>query len=129
MYWDISKSMTFHKREIPLNVDDLLRLLDSYQPENEYQALMEALPFHEPKRARNSINEVQEIVIDCIEILLEKDRYIINAVNYEQVSYQTLGMRLGISATHAWRLKQIAYQHLAEVLIVDGRISRLLRYE
>lgn len=129
MYIEISSSVAYNKREMPLDIDLLMTLLQNYEPENEYQALMEALPHHEPRTPKSDINEISEIVIDCIDVLLDKDKYIIEAVNYEQVSYQTLGKRLGVSATHAWRLKQIAYRHLAEVLVIDGRISKMLRYD
>jgi DNA-directed RNA polymerase specialized sigma24 family protein len=130
MYWIFSESMSFNNsREIPLDIDNLMSLLGSYEPENEYQALMECLPHEEALMSKDIINETREIVLDCVDMLLDNDKYIVNAINYEQVSYLTLGERLGVSATHAWRLKQIAYRHLAEVLVIDGRISKMLRYD
>lgn len=127
MRWQISKSMEYNKREIPIDVDELLSLLGSYQPEDEYQALMEAPPHHEPAECKTAVNNLRDIVKDCIDLLIEPDKYIVEAINYEQVTYDVLGERLGVSATHAWRLKQIAYRHLAEILIVDGRLSKILR--
>lgn len=129
MSWEFSSSMSYNKREFPVDIDDLMNILNNYQPENEYQALMESAPFQEPVRHKSLINEAQDIVLDCLEVLLDQDKYIIQAINYEQVSYEVLGKRLGVSATHAWRLKQIAYKHLEEVLTIDGRISKILRYE
>jgi len=129
MSWEFSSSMSYNKREFPVDIDDLMNLLSNYQPENEYQALMESAPFQEPVRHKSLINEAQDIVLDCLEVLLDQDKFIIQAINYEQVSYEVLGQRLGVSATHAWRLKQIAYKHLEEVLTIDGRISKILRYE
>ena len=129
MSWEFSSSMSYNKREFPVDIDDLMNILSNYQPENEYQALMESAPFQEPVRHKSLINEAQDIVLDCLEVLLDQDKYIIQAINYEQVSYEVLGKRLGVSATHAWRLKQIAYRHLEEVLTIDGRISKILRYE
>lgn len=119
--------MDYNKREIPVDVDELLSLLGSYQPENEYQALMEAPPMQEPAECKTMVSELQEIVQDCIELLLDTDRFIVEAINYEQVTYEVLGERLGCSAVHAWRLKQIAYKHLAEVLIIDGRLSKIFK--
>lgn len=129
MSWEFSSSMSYNKREFPVDIDDLMNILSNYQPENEYQALMESAPFQEPVRHKSLINEAQDIVLDCLEVLLDQDKFIIQAINYEQVSYEVLGQRLGVSATHAWRLKQIAYKHLEEVLTIDGRISKILRYE
>ena len=117
--------MDYNKREIPVDIDELLSLLGSYQPENEYQALMEAPPMQEPAEDKRAINELNEIVLDCIDLLLDEDKYIVEAINYEQITYDSLGDRLGCSAVHAWRLKQIAYQHLAEILIIDGRLSKI----
>ena len=129
MSWEFSSSMSYNKREFPVDIDDLMNLLSNYQPENEYQALMESPPFEEPEPHKNIFNEAQDIVLDCLEVLLDQDKFIIQAINYEQVSYEVLGQRLGVSATHAWRLKQIAYRHLEEVLTIDGRISKILRYD
>jgi DNA-directed RNA polymerase specialized sigma24 family protein len=129
MSWEFSSSMSFSKREIPIDVDDLMNLLGNYEPENEYQALMEAAPFEEPRKHKCLFSEVQDIVLDCLEVLLEQDRFVIHAINYERITYEELGQRMGISATHAWRLKQIAYRHLEEVLTIDGRISKIMRYE
>ena len=129
MSWEFSSSMSYNKREFPVDIDDLMNILSNYQPENEYQALMESAPFQDPVRHKSLVNEAQDIVLDCLEILLDQDKFIIQAINYEQVSYEVLGQRLGVSATHAWRLKQIAYKHLEEVLNIDGRISNILRYE
>ena len=129
MTWEFSSSVSYSKKEIAVNIDDLMNLLQNYQPENEYQALMEAVPFKEPEEHKNLVSEASEIVLDCMEILLEQDKYIILAINYEQVSYEVLGQRLGVSAVHAWRLKQIAYKHLEEVLTIDGRITKMFKYE
>jgi hypothetical protein len=109
--------MSYSKREIPIDVDDLMNLLSNYEPESEYQALMEAAPFEEPRKHKCLFGEVQDIVLDCLEVLLEQDRFVIHAINYERITYE------------AWRLKQIAYRHLEEVLIIDGRISKILRYD
>jgi DNA-directed RNA polymerase specialized sigma24 family protein len=90
---------------------------------------MEAAPFEEPRKHKTLFNDVQDIVLDCLAVLLEQDRFVIHAINYERITYEELGKRMGISATHAWRLKQIAYSHLEEVLMIDGRISKILRYD
>ena len=119
--------MTFGSwREIPFDLDDLLDLIPPEKPENEWQALMEAPPGYEPEEPKSVINELIEIVRDCLEFLLPQDRYIVDAIAYERITYDELGLRLGCSAPHAWRLKQIAYQHLMEVLVIDGRIKQYL---
>jgi len=119
--------MTFGSwKEIPFDINDLLEILPQEQPENEYQALMEAPPGCEPSTTKSELAELVDIVRECMEFLLPQDLYIVQAVAYERITYEELGERLGISAPHAWRLKQIAYQHLGEVLVIDGRIKRYL---
>lgn len=119
--------MSYTSKDIPFDTDDLMDLMSGYyQPENHFEALMQAAPFEEPVQPKSEVDELYEVVIDCLEILLEQDRYIIDAINYERITYEELGLRMGVSATHAWRLKQIAYKHLEEVLLVDGRIIKIL---
>ena len=118
--------MSYTSRDIPFDTEELMDLLvNYYQPENEYEALMQAAPFEEPTIPKSYIDEIYDIVLDCLEVLLDQDKFIILAINYEQITYEELGLRLGVSGTHAWRLKQIAYKHLEEVLLVDGRVIQI----
>lgn len=113
-------------REIPLDVDEILKYIAPTKPENEWQALMEAPPGYEPVEPKQTEDEFTDIVIDCIDLLLDQDRYIIHAIAYERISFEELGNRLGCSAPHAWRLKQIAYKNLGELLSLDERFKHFL---
>lgn len=124
--WQFTKVSGYSKREIPLDVDVILDMASDYQPENEWQSLMEAPPGTEPRTPKSRINEAVEIVRDCVEMLLDQDRYVVQAIHYERITYEELGDRLGCSAPHAWRLVQIAQRHLGELLLLDGRIKNLL---
>lgn len=120
--------MTYSEgNEIPIDIDSLMSLLPPNKPENEWQALMEAPPFTEPQEPKTFINELRDIIDDCREMMLPQDQFIVSAINDEQVSYETLGVRLGVSAPHAWRLKQIAYKHLQEILAIDGRLFKMAK--
>lgn len=116
-------------REIPFSIDDLLDLLPLQEPENDWQALMEAPPGYEPATPKTAIAELVDIVRDCVELLLPQDEYIVHSIAYERITYDELGQRLGVSAPHAWRLTQIAYSHLGEVLMIDGRIKKYLCHD
>ncbi len=87
---------------------------------------MEAPPGVEPRSPKTAVTELVDIVRDCLELLLPQDQYVIHAMAYERITYEELGVRLGVSAPHAWRLKQIAYCHLGEVLMIDARIKKYL---
>lgn len=126
MRWHITRMAYENGRDIPFAIDDLLDLLPFNEPENEWQALMEAPPCHEPATPKTAVAELVDIVRDCMELLLPQDQYIIHSIAYERITYEELGERLGVSSPHAWRLKQIAYQHLGEVLVIDGRIKKYL---
>ena len=128
MPWNFYKDVTFSTgNEIPIDIDSLMLLVPPSQPENEWQALMEAPPFTEPLEPKSLLNELRDIIDECRAMMLPQDEFIVSSINDEQISYEQLALRLGVSAPHAWRLKQIAYKHLEEVLIVDGRILKMIR--
>lgn len=56
------------------------------------------------------------IVQDTFALLSEQDQYILNALYTEQITYQELGDRLGVSKPHAWRLAQRAVADLKQLL-------------
>ena len=126
MQWQMSRMSYSDNKEIPFSIDELINLLPFQQPENDWQALMEAPPGTEPATPKTVVNELVEIVRDCVEILLPQDQYVVHAIAYERTTYDELGKRLGVSPPHAWRLTQIAYQHLSEVLMIDGRIRKYI---
>lgn len=77
--------------------------------------------------AVESVQELQpirEAVAQCIEQLSEHDRFIVDAVNSEMISYEELGQRLGVSKPHAWRLKNAAYDKLKYFLMMHPVIRR-----
>lgn len=66
-------------------------------------------------------------VKDAIERATPEDRDLLEAVFYERKSYRQLGVRLGISHVHAWRLVQAALERLREDLLADPSITE--RYD
>lgn len=127
MRWNITLAMSYSdNREIPLDVDELLKHLPPSKPETDWQALMEAPPGFEPMESKQVEDEISDIVRDCVELLLDQDKYIVHGIAYERISYEELGYRLGCSAPHAWRLKQIAYANLKEILLLDDRFKSFL---
>ena len=79
-----------------------------------------------------SVQELQplrEAIASCIEQLEEQDRFIIDALNSEMVSLQELGERLGVTKTHAWRLRNSAYERLQLILIKHPIIRERLNLD
>lgn len=109
--------MSVNGKEIPYDVFKLTFLMPAARPDNEMQALMEAAPGQTIETSNDEIDLLRSIVIYCIDMLSEQDRYIIESINYEQITYEQLGKRLGMSNVHAWRLKQDAYKRLMNLML------------
>jgi DNA-directed RNA polymerase specialized sigma subunit len=129
MWATIGHSVELNNREVPFNMEDLLSLHLRPRPENEWQALMETPPGHEPIEPKDVLQPLREAVADCIDMLSEQDRMIVDAFNSERITYDELGKRLGVSLTHAWRLRGAAYKNLEQLLLMHGTIKKYLRLD
>jgi DNA-directed RNA polymerase specialized sigma subunit len=79
---------------------------------------------------KTSVEELQpfrEAVASCIDQLNEQDRFIIDAVNTEMISLEELGERLGVTKTHAWRLRNSAMDNLRKIMLQDPTVLERLR--
>jgi DNA-directed RNA polymerase specialized sigma24 family protein len=129
MWWRITHTVKPNNREVPFLIDDLLAITIPPRPEDDWQALMEAVPGNEPAESKATLQPLREAVADCIDMLSEQDSFIINAMNSEQITYDELGKRLGVSLTHAWRLRNAAYKNLEQILERHGVIRQYLRMD
>ena len=97
------------------------------RPETPMEALMQAVPGEEIRESVEELQPFREAVADCIEQLNEQDRYIIDAVNTERISLEELGERLGVTKTHAWRLRNSAMENLKKIMVQDPTVLERLR--
>jgi len=74
----------------------------------------------------SGLEELRDAVKDAIEYLSPQDRFIIEAVFYEQVTYEVLGERLGVSNVHAWRLANAAKKNLQTRLLTNEYVNDYL---
>ena len=118
--------MIFSGKEIPYDMFSLLPLVASAKPDSEIQALMEAAPGQNIETSFEEIDSLRNVVVYCIDMLSEQDRFIVEAINYEQLTYEQLGKRLGMSNVHAWRLKQTAFKNLMSLLLEHKVIKEYL---
>jgi len=118
--------MAYSSREVPYEIADLLLRIVQPEPEDEYQALMEAEPFDEPRQDKQTTQKIREIVVDCMELLPDQDKFIIEAYNSERITYDELSKRLGVSIPHAWRLRKDAYCKLKVILLQNDSIIKYL---
>ncbi len=117
---------TYYGKEIPVENYQLEKALSKrkgHRPINQMQALMEAVLLEEPATSMDEVDVIKEAIIDAIDSLSDQDKYIINAVNYERLTYVELGERLGMSNAHAWRLTKAAQDKL-RTLLLDNEAVR-----
>jgi len=89
-----NKDNFINRQEIPIDTQKLHYLVDDTQPINIWQSLMQAAPGKEIKLPKDAPNIIKEAVLDCMEMLLEQDQFVIDAIIYEQITYPKLAVRL-----------------------------------
>lgn len=88
---------------------------------------MQAAPGENIRESVEELQPFREAVASCIDQLNEQDRFIIDAVNTEMISLEELGERLGITKTHAWRLRNSAMDSLRKIMLQDPTVLERLR--
>ena len=85
------------RREFTASSDFLAILLTQKEvrPANEMQALMESTPGSAEVLDKESLQDLREAVVDCIDMLDEIDILIINGIYSECLTFQELSDRLG----------------------------------
>lgn len=68
----------------------------NHSPINEYDALMQAAPGEEPAEIDNII-VLRNAIIECVDKLNDKDKFCLDAIFSERITYEQLGIRLGYS--------------------------------
>jgi len=81
------------------------------------QALMETPPGHEAPMSKQALQIVREAVADCMEMLTEQDRYVLDALNAERITLRELSGRMNLSITQTWRLKEDALANLKQFML------------
>jgi DNA-directed RNA polymerase specialized sigma24 family protein len=114
-------------KEVPLTPFHEVTIRGPRRPETPMEALMQAVPGEEIKESVEELQPFREAVANCIEQLNEQDRYIIDAVNTERISLEELGERLGVTKTHAWRLRNSAMENLKKIMVQDPTVLERLR--
>lgn len=125
----VNKTMDFYNKEIPVTFDDLSNLVPSGIPENPFQALMETAPGGNVPLSYEEIIDFKEAIIDCIDMLSDQDKFIIDAVTYERITFAELGNRLGVSSVHAWRLHNGALKNLKQIMSMHDAFKDRFDFE
>ena len=114
-------------KEVPLTPYHEITIRGPRRPETPLEALMQAAPGEDIRESVIELQPFREAVADCIDKLDAQDRFIIDAVNTEMVSLEELGKRLGVTKTHAWRLRNSAMDNLRKIMLQDPTVLERLR--
>ena len=114
-------------KEVPLTPFHEVTIRGPRRPETPIEALMQAAPGENVRESVEELQPFREAVASCIDKLSEQDRFIIDAVNTEMISLEELGERLGVTKTHAWRLRNSAMDNLRKIMLQDPTVLERLR--
>ena len=116
-----------NNKEVPLTPFHEVTIRGPRRPETPIEALMQAAPGEDVRESVIELQPFREAVAGCIEKLNEQERFIIDAVNTEMISLEELGKRLGVTKTHAWRLRNSAMDSLRKIMLQDPTVLERLR--
>ena len=114
-------------KEVPLTPYHEITIRGPRRPETPLEALMQAAPGEDIRESVVELQPFREAVASCIDKLDAQDRFIIDAVNTEMISLEELGKRLGVTKTHAWRLRNSAMDNLRKIMLQDPTVLERLR--
>ena len=114
-------------KEVPLTPYHEITIRGPRRPETPLEALMQAAPGEDIRESVEELQPFREAVAQCIDKLDAQDRFIIDAVNTEMISLEELGKRLGVTKTHAWRLRNSAMDNLRKIMLQDPTVLERLR--
>jgi len=89
-----TKDNFINRNEIPLDTAKLQNLADESQPINMWQSLMQTTPGNAPKFSSDQVDVIKEALLDCLDLLRDQDKFVIDAIIYEQITYPKLADRL-----------------------------------
>jgi len=121
--------MQYERKEYPTEAKELEYLTNKnqYAPENEFEALMMALPNHEPADI-DDISPLRLAIMECVDALEPRDKYVIDAIYTERITYEELGARLGYKpqpkgSPQAFMLTKAALAHLKDLCMENNVIK------
>lgn len=123
-------------REVPADPHGLLlqeeRRFEAWpEPEDDFQALMEAPPFVEPARTKSAhvldAADLTGVMVLALSGLSDIQRYVVQASVIERVSIRALGKRLGMSKSSVHRIRTQALAALRVELADEPVILAYLK--
>lgn len=88
------KDIPLNYKELPIDQVEIERIPDPATPRTMIQALMQAMPGFEEKISQEEPTPIKDALLESMELLTDQDKYIIDAVFWEQITFEELGKRL-----------------------------------
>lgn len=95
-------------------------------PINEYDALMRCAPGDHPEPDQTILDAIRDEIAEAIDNLEPRDRFVIEAVHAERLSYRELGERMSISKPYAHKLVRQAERRLRYALASSPTLKEYL---
>ena len=89
-----NKDNSIYFRELPLDTEEIARIPDLTKPESFIQALMQTVPGENIASSNEEPNLIREALLDSMELMTDQDKFIIDAVYWEMITFEELGSRL-----------------------------------
>lgn len=97
------------------------------RPDNEYAALMEAMPGHAIETSRDELLPLRDILQDAIEKLTPREQWIFDALTSRRLSVRQLGRELNLSKSQVHREGDAIKMKLRTALIEHEEVRTYLR--
>jgi len=121
--------MTMTNKDSSLSPMHIASMRGHRRPDTPIEALMMAGIGEDAVESVQELQPLREAVASCIEQLSDEDRFIIDAINSEMISFEELGQRLGVSKPHAWRLTNAAMNRLKLILLENPIVRERIGLE
>lgn len=89
-----NKDTSLYYRELPLDTEEIERIPDLTKPESFIQALMQTVPGENAAPSNEEPNPIREALLDSMELMTAQDKFIIDAIYWEMITFEELGNRL-----------------------------------
>lgn len=93
-FMNSNKDNSLYYRELPLDTEEIERMPDLTKPESFIQALMQTVPGGNTAPSNEEPNPIREALLDSMELMMDQDKFIIDAIYWEMITFEELGSRL-----------------------------------
>ena len=93
-FMNSNKDSSLYYRELPLDTEEIERMPDLTKPESFIQALMQTVPGGHEVTSHEEPNLIREALLDSMELMMDQDKFIIDAIYWEMITFEELGSRL-----------------------------------